>query len=234
MSLRLSGGESGSIRSPFWWMAMWWWNQHSVARLSGSWLPPSARCCMWWGWSRYRDVQPAITHPPSRWATRRRTAGGIARLAVDVMTGRPWVRPMICTDPVRSSSSSAAGPTRGPYSKAAPSSPPVPFASPRSTKIDTDDPGVASPVSARRSRSLGPSRRGCRLGVAPSCTSHHSARHGVRRCDAGVLVQQSCRPLAGVGPTGATMFHRASAGSTHNDPQTPAVRHDATPGAGAR
>ena len=44
-------------------------------------------------------------------------------------------------------SSSAAGPTLGPYSRLAPSSPPVPFASSRSTKIDTDDPPEVSTVS---------------------------------------------------------------------------------------
>ena len=36
------------------------------------------------------------------------------------------------------------------------------------------------------------------------------------------------------GPSGATMLHRASAGSTHTDPQTPAVRHHASRGVAAQ
>ena len=36
------------------------------------------------------------------------------------------------------------------------------------------------------------------------------------------------------GPSGTTMLHRASAGSTHTDPQTPAVRHHASRGVAAQ
>jgi len=39
MSRRRWVGLAGSIRNPSWWMAMWWWYQHKLIRLSGSLLP---------------------------------------------------------------------------------------------------------------------------------------------------------------------------------------------------
>ena len=51
-SLRLCGGESGSMVNLRPWMTTWWWNQNSVVRFSGSVLPPSAQERMWWIWSR--------------------------------------------------------------------------------------------------------------------------------------------------------------------------------------
>lgn len=44
-------------------MATWWWNQHTVVRISGSVPPPSAQRVTCWTRSRYRLVQPAIVHP---------------------------------------------------------------------------------------------------------------------------------------------------------------------------
>jgi hypothetical protein len=46
-SLRLWGGELGSILKPWPWIATWWWNQQRVVRFSGSVLPPSAQVRIW-------------------------------------------------------------------------------------------------------------------------------------------------------------------------------------------
>ena len=40
MRRRLWGGVVGSMVKPWPWMAMWWWNQQTVDRLSGSVRPP--------------------------------------------------------------------------------------------------------------------------------------------------------------------------------------------------
>ena len=68
----------------------WWWVGQSGTRLSREVSPPSAQCRRWWPWRRWVAGQLGKRHPQSRFASARRTAGGMLRVRRPTLGGSPF------------------------------------------------------------------------------------------------------------------------------------------------